>query len=281
MNKSKKLKDFKKLQFSDDFMFGIVMRNEKICKRILEIILDLKISKITYPEGQKSIDMTVAAKSIRLDVYVENAEHTAVYNIEMQTTLNKNLPKRSRYYQGLIDLNLLEKGNDYKHLKKSFVIFICTSDPFGRDAYVYTFENRCVQMPDLALGDDAVKIFLNAGGFKGKIGQELKGLLEYINTGIPTDSFTEKLETEVRKIRNNERWRRDYMTLEMKLNEEREEAYEEGREEGLAEGLEKGRNILISLVLDGLLTNEQAAERAGLSLDEFQKKKQEYLKRKS
>ena len=269
MNKSKKLKDFTKLQFSDDFMFGIVMRNEKICKRILEIILDLKISKITYPEGQKSIDMTVAAKSIRLDVYVENAEHTAVYNIEMQTTLNKNLPKRSRYYQGLIDLNLLEKGNDYKHLKKSFVIFICTSDPFGRDAYVYTFENRCVQMPDLALGDDAVKIFLNAGGFKGKIGQELKGLLEYINTGIPTDSFTEKLETEVRKIRNNERWRRDYMTLEMKLNEEREEAYEEG--------LEEGRNILISLVLDGLLTDEQAAERAGLSLDEFQKKKQEYL----
>ena len=269
MNKSKKLKDFTKLQFSDDFMFGIVMRNEKICKRILEIILDLKISKITYPEGQKSIDMTVAAKSIRLDVYVENAEHTAVYNIEMQTTLKKNLPKRSRYYQGLIDLNLLEKGNDYKHLKKSFVIFICTGDPFGRDAYVYTFENRCVQMPDLALGDAAIKIFLNAGGFKGKIGQELKGLLEYINTGIPTDSFTEKLETEVRKIRKNERWRRDYMTLEMKLNEEREEAYEEG--------LEEGRNILISLVLDGLLTDEQAAERAGLSLDEFQKKKQEYL----
>ena len=170
MSKSRELKDFTRLQFSDDFMFGIVMRNEKICKRILEIILDLKISQITYPEGQKSIDMTVAAKSIRLDV---------------------------------------------------FVIFICTDDPFGRDAYVYTFENRCVQMPDLALGDDAIKIFLNAGGLKGKIGQELKGL-------------------------------------------------EKGIEEGLERGIVK---TLISLVLDGVLTNEQAAERAGLSLEEFLQKK--------
>ncbi|MDE6313374.1 MAG: hypothetical protein K2M46_07090 [Lachnospiraceae bacterium] len=135
-------------------------------------------------------------------------------------------------------------------------------DPFGRDADVYAFENRCVQMPDLALGDDTAKIFLNAGGFKGKIGQELKGLLEYINTGIPTDSFTEELETEIRKIRNNERWRRDYMTLEMKLNE--------GREEG-------HKDILISLVLDGLLTDEQAAERAGISLGEFLQKKKEYM----
>lgn len=29
---------------------------------------------------------------------------------------------------------------------------------------VYTFENRCREMPELALGDEAYKIFLNAGG---------------------------------------------------------------------------------------------------------------------
>ena len=29
---------------------------------------------------------------------------------------------------------------------------------------VYTFENRCREMPELALGDEAYKIFLNARG---------------------------------------------------------------------------------------------------------------------
>ena len=42
----------------------------------------------------------------------------------MQTTLKKDLPKRSRYYQGMIDLNLIERGAKYRDLKSSFVIFI-------------------------------------------------------------------------------------------------------------------------------------------------------------
>ena len=36
-------------------------------------------------------------KSVRLDIYVEDGKET-VYNIEMQTTENKNLSKRTRYY---------------------------------------------------------------------------------------------------------------------------------------------------------------------------------------
>ena len=45
----------------------------------------------------------------------------------------------------MIDLNILEKGEDYRGLKKSFVIFVCTFDLFGQGRHVYTFENRCVQ----------------------------------------------------------------------------------------------------------------------------------------
>ena len=32
--------------------------------------------------------------------------------------LKDNLPKRMRYYQGMIDLNILEKGENYKNLKR-------------------------------------------------------------------------------------------------------------------------------------------------------------------
>ena len=78
--------------------------------------------------------------------------------------LKDNLPKRMRYYQGMIDLNILEKGENYKNLKKSFVIFICTFDLFGLGRHVYTFENRCIEDLELPLGDDTTKIILNTKG---------------------------------------------------------------------------------------------------------------------
>ena len=72
---------------------------------------------------------TADGKGIRFDVYSED-DSGIVYDCEMQTSKKDNLPKRTRYYQGMIDLNLLERGADYKELKKSYVIFICPFDQF-------------------------------------------------------------------------------------------------------------------------------------------------------
>ena len=43
----------------------------------------------------------------------------------------RNIEKRTRYYQSLIDIDQLEKNMDYRKLKESYIIFICTFDPFG------------------------------------------------------------------------------------------------------------------------------------------------------
>ena len=80
--------------------------------------------------------MTAKSKGIRLDIYVEDDDNT-VFNLEMQTTTYKELPKRSRYYQGIIDLNMIEKGESYDILKESYVIFICTFD-FLKKEEVFT-----------------------------------------------------------------------------------------------------------------------------------------------
>ncbi len=86
-------KTFKKLQIKNDFMFSIIMRNPKFCKPFLERILGVKISRIEYPKSQETIDISADAKSVRLDIYVEDGKEN-VYNIEMQTTENRNIPKR-------------------------------------------------------------------------------------------------------------------------------------------------------------------------------------------
>ncbi len=117
-------KTWEELQIRNDFLFAKVMRDKKICIALLETLLKTKITDIEYLEEQKTIDIDLDAKSIRLDVYVENGER--VFDLEMQTTNKRDLPCRSRYYQDLIDLNTIEKGESYKRLKESYVIFICT-----------------------------------------------------------------------------------------------------------------------------------------------------------
>ena len=165
--------------------------------------------------------------NVRLDIYVEDGKET-VYNIEMQTTENRNLPKRTRYYQGMIDLNILEKGDNYKDLKRSFVIFVCTFDLFGEGRHIYTFENRCNQNPELDLGDDTTKIILNTKGTIDDVTPEMKKLLDFIDGKEPEDDFTRELEKAVQFVRKNEKWRLDYMTLQMNYQEKYEQGYDEG-----------------------------------------------------
>ena len=263
--------NFEDIGISDDFMFGTVMRNPEYCKPFLETVLGIQIEKIVYPSSQKVIDLTLDARSVRLDIYAADKNHT-VYNIEMQNGHYANLPKRSRYYQGMVDLNILEKGNDYQCLRKSYIIFVCTFDLFGEGRHIYTFENRCIQNLDLALGDEATKIFLNTKGTADDVSEEMKNLLDYIDGKLPSDTYTNALDEEVRRIRQNEDWRLDYMTLDMKFMEK----YEEGKREGIEMGKQRGKELgkidtLIELVHDGILTEIDAAQRAEITVEEFVK----------
>ena len=64
----------------------------------------------------------------------------------------------------------------------------------------------------------------------------------------------------------------DMVTFKWDDKRAREIAEEEGRAEGLAQGMEKGMlRTLYSLVKDGILSNMDAAKRAGMSLEEFRK----------
>ena len=209
MAKRKELKD---LTITDDFMFGAVMRNPKRCKPLLEMILKKKIKDIKYPEIQKTIDERYDSKGIRLDVYVEDDEQT-VYNVEIQTTSSRFLPKRIRYYRGMIDINILGKGESYKKLKQSFVIFICTYDPYGKKRYVYTFENRCLEDFEISLGEDVQIIVLNTKGEVGDISNDLKELLHYMDGKLPQSEYTKEIDADVEAVKADEDRRREYMMM--------------------------------------------------------------------
>ena len=66
-----KIKPWEELTITDDYMFKLVMRHKRFCKRLIEKILNIRIRDIHYLEEEKSFKFKYDSKGIRLDVYVE------------------------------------------------------------------------------------------------------------------------------------------------------------------------------------------------------------------
>ncbi len=233
MSEQRAMRSFEELRYRDDFMFGKVMEDKGLCREVLECLLQRPVGELTEVQTQKEIKFTSDGKPIRLDVYNEDSRGS-VYDAEMQNLNNKSaeehqLPKRSRYYQGLIDIDYMNKGNSYKKLPESSVMFICTFDPCGLGLSQYSFRERCDEKPELELGDGTVKIFYNCC-YKGvDIPDDLRKLYDYVENGKAESELTKKIDEAVVKGRKNEMWRSQYMKERVLL----QDAKEEGKEVGL------------------------------------------------
>ncbi|MBQ9156252.1 MAG: Rpn family recombination-promoting nuclease/putative transposase [Eubacterium sp.] len=236
-DKTYNFKPLEELTLMDDYMFSAVMRDTANLKPLLEYILGIRISEIAYVEPQKSEKEGYRSHGIILDLYVKDADGI-IYNVEVQAAGKKNLPKRTRYYQSVIDINVLAPGVDYRKLSRSYVLFICNYDPFNRKRYIYTFENRCIEEPDLSLGDDTRKVIVNTTGTVGNISNELRELIIYLEKGIATGDYTRQLDKAVKLIKVSEMRRHEYMVMMIHDMEIREEGREEGKIFGTIETMQ-------------------------------------------
>ena len=271
-------KPIEELTFTDDFLFGRVMQDPEICKGLLERLLEIKIDKIEYPTLQKTISPHYKSKGIRLDVYVEDSNR--VYDIEIQNVLDENLAKRTRYYQSMMDIDLLLKGKNYTELKESFVIFVCKEDFFGLNLPCYSFSNICKENPDLQLGDESHKIIFNASAFANEKNLEKKSILEYIVDKKSTSDFTNKLDDLVELTKINELFRSDYMAWGLAEFDAEQRGKKAGYSEGLSDGISQGisQGIAQGEHLKAIETAkkfltmgisiEQVAQGTGLSIEE-------------
>lgn len=123
---------------------------------------------------------------------------------------------------------MIDKGRSYKKLNPSYVIFICQFDLFHMGRHIYTFESICREDKNISLGDGAVKIFLNADGKMNDVSRELKAFLDYVAGKKSEDAFVNKLEEAVKAAKKNREWRREYMTLLMRDQENIEKGIEKG-----------------------------------------------------
>lgn len=127
-------------------------------------------------------------------------------------------------------------------MDKKYEELTCLQDPFAEGESVYTFENRCIEVDGLRLGDASTKIFINAAGRKTGLPKELADFLSYLEDGEVHGTLDQEIAEKVLQAAAHEEWRMEYMTL---LQRDREK-YAEGKEEGRAEGIAEGRADLLT-----------------------------------
>ena len=230
---------WKTATIANNFIFYKIMRhNPDVCTELLETLLEMEIDHIEM-RGEETIETDFGSKGIRLDVYAKN--NTQAFNLEMQATDTKELPERSRYYQGSIDVDCLQSGQKYKELKDSYVIFICISDLFKKGLPRYRFENLCLEDNSIKLNDRAFKYFFIASNCDKILNERQKAFLELVFGRKPSDKFTERLAQLTEEAKHNTQWKRQYMEWER----QRTYDFENGKEAGLLQkALEDARNCL-------------------------------------
>ena len=236
----------KDLNLSSNFLFGEVMWDEQTSKDVLEIILGKEIDKVVIVNKEQHMDIDQKHKGVRLDVFLKDGKGT-IYNIEIQVKNKYNIRRRSRHYQGVIDTKILPAGEiNYNKLNDCYVIFICDFDLFKRGKYCYTFEERCLEVPDLALEDGTRKIFLNMKGKnENEANPELVEFLKYVKKTEDADFESERMKRlaqRVKHVKESREVEARYMTMLIHDKEIEMDAREEGIKEGKKEGIKEGRN---------------------------------------
>ena len=253
---------WQKLDITNDFLFNKIMENPEVCKQLLEAVLEVKIERIEYPQSQKSIRLQAEGKGVRLDVYVADEKRT-VYNVEMQSQNTCELPLRSRYYQGIIDMDIISKGDGYDKLHASYVIFICTFDLFGKGLYKYTFENRCVEDNSVVLGDKTCKIFLNAKGILEDANEDIRAFLQYVDGRESDNALVQAVKNEAKVVKNNENWRSEFMMQHMRDQLKYQEGIEQGRIVGSIE-MARELNVPEEVLLEQLMKKFELSKEKAL-----------------
>lgn len=282
------------LNLLDDFLFQEMISQkedgEEFCRILLNTILDKPIRKVRIIPQMNVLGKDTGRHGIRMDVYIEDVSEGElllkdtvdacilpdIYDIEPTMRYEKQtLPKRVRYYHGLIDTQLLASNVDYDKLQNVVIIIILPYDPFGKNRMIYTIQNQCMEDPSISYEDGAKKIFLYTKGSVGNTSQKLRDMLRYLeNTSdeYVTNQDIDAIHHLVQKVKQ----RREVGIKYMKSWELEKLYRKEGREEGLEEGIKALVNTLQELGISEEQTIAKLAKNFSLESEDAKRYVEKY-----
>lgn len=253
------MKPLEDMDVIDNFLFTELMADEEngleVCRMILSCVLKREVGEIHFTPQKAVPGVSERLHGIRMDAYVTEkkngtGEDISVYDIEpdKKSADRAGLPRRSRYYGDLIDVQLLNRGIDYDRLPGLVTIFILSYDPFEKNAMYYEAGSIIKTHPDIPYNDGVRRIYLYVDGeLPGEADdgeKKLRNLLRYIGESTEAnviDDTTRKLNDIVAKTKRRKDIGVRYMKSWEIARDYIEQGLEQGREEGREEGLKEGR----------------------------------------
>ena len=240
---AKESKTLQELNLTDDFLFDVATEELENSKAIIELTTGLRLKSLKWKSGQKVIHNLPGKRGVRLD-FIAESEDGRIFDVEMQNRNEGNIPKRTRFYQALIDAPILKSGErGFDKMNPLYIIIICNYDPYGKKKYCYTFDNQCKEVPGLRLGDEVTKLLLSTKGENEKeVPKELVDFLHYVTesneNGLPDecDERLKRLHESIREIKASADMEVEYMKMEERERIIRDEGVEFGKQIGIING---------------------------------------------
>ncbi len=243
--------------FDDDLMSMVFDKNIPATELLLKTILQREDIKVISVMGQKGMKSPIAqGRSIRLDILVKD-NSGKMYNVEVQRSEDGAIERRARFHSSMLDSRMLKKGQKFKELMDSYVIFITETDYFKRGLAKYTIK-KYIEESDEEFCDGSHIIYVN-GSYKGKdaIGRLMSDFrckdakdMYYSDLAKGMKHFKEEQEGRERMCRAVEEYAEEYgKNLEIK-----------GVVETALEYNDSAENIIIKLCKKFSLTENEAAE---------------------
>ena len=204
---------------TQDLVFGHVMSKKKNCLELLrraypELNLQ-KINVITQYDGNIGLE----SKNFRLDVWAQD-DKGRIYDIEMQTTNKHDLEECMQYYAAGLNNFTLKSGQPYTKLKSTYVVFLCTYDPFdhGESMYEFNFFDRKTKTIEFNVGMH-IKVF-NSKGKNRDLNQKMLDFLDYMNGVINhAQGYIADLQKDINHYVNSGKWVDDMDKLAYEMNQ--------------------------------------------------------------
>ncbi len=218
------LKDLERLRklrpIDDDFMRVLLKNNLPLAELLVRIIMDKPDLVLLSCETQADMKRVTGARSICLDAYAMDAQGKK-YDIEIQRADKGASLHRARYHASVMDVENLDKGQDFSELPDVYVIFVTESDVFKEGRAVYRM--GLTDLDTGAVREDGKYILYVNGVYRGndRIGQ----LMHDMNCTSASDMVLPLMAERTRYFKENPKGVAEMCAV---IEEMRKESFAEG-----------------------------------------------------
>lgn len=242
---------------SDIFMRNVFKKRECL-EYVLQVIMEKPDLRVTDQVIQKDYK-NLQGRSAIMDCVARDSNGKQ-FDVEIQQDNEGASPKRARYHSGLMDMNILNPGQDFDELPESYVIFITRDDVLGYGLPAYHIDRQIKEL-DKEFQDEAHIIYVNS---RKQEDTALGRLMHDLHCKSADEMHSPVLAKRMYELKETQKG------VEL-MCKEMEKIYSEGLESGEKRGeLKAKKETVLSLAEMGLPV-ETIAKAVNLSVSDIQK----------